>query len=435
MQAENKGKTRDIVLSLFWLGFIVYTASYTISTTDQVNYIVCNVLQILGILLFIPSAAALIHVRIENSYLKVVYLLYCTWLLSILFRGIKFDYISVKTLLFDPYYGMFLYFVPFALLMPVTPGFMKKLFNVIVILGIVYIIFILIFLKQVLIPYYNVRSQAIIEYFSQQLSLPVGFLLLTFIYHSKKKNIFALLLMGATFILSVIRARRGLMFMSFSMLLFTYLVYQFVTKTKIVNVILSFFFIIIIVFGAVRIYENNRTDTFGLITKRIGEKTRTTVEAYFIRDFDTNDWIIGRGVNGVYFCPGVMDEENKISIYRKVIETGYLQVILKGGIISLVLFLLIALPAMFLGILRSGNILSKAAGIWIFLFLIFMYPGSLAIFSFHYILVWISIGICYSDKIRNMSDDELKELLSPVATNSNRRTDDKTETDNSSIQS
>jgi hypothetical protein len=417
MQTEDPDKRRGVVLNLFWLGFIIYSASYTISSTDQVNYIVCNVFQVIGMMLFIPSAAVLIHLRIENSYLKVVYFLYCIWLISILFRGIEFDYISVKTLLFDPNFGMFIYFVPFVLLMPVTPGFIKKLFDVIVILGIVYIIYNLIFIKQVLYPYYNVRSQAIMEFFTQQLSLPVGFLLLTFIYHSKKKNLFALFLVGATFILSVIRARRGLMFMSFSMLLFTYLVYQFVSKTKIVNVILSFFFIIIIVFGAVRIYESNRTDTFGLITKRIGEKTRTSVEAYFVRDFDGNDWIIGRGVNGVYFCPGVMDEENKLSIYRKVIETGYLQIILKGGIISLILFLLIAIPAIILGVFRSANILSKAAGIWIFLFLLFMYPGSLAIFSLHYMLVWISIGICYSDKIRSMSDDEFKEVLTPGSIN------------------
>ena len=80
----------------------------------------------------------------------------------------------------------------------------------------------------------------------------------------------------------------------------------------------------------------------------------------------TPDWIAGRGITGQYFCPDI--EEEQFNDYRSVIETGYLNIILKGGFVSLILLLLITIPAIIKGIFYSNNILSKAAGIWIFQF-------------------------------------------------------------------
>ena len=63
------------------------------------------------------------------------------------------------------------------------------------------------------------------------------------------------------------------------------------------------------------------------------------------------DWIVGRGINGDTYCPNVQGDA--ITNYRNVIETGYLQTILKGGVISLGLFLLIAIPAIIHGLFYS----------------------------------------------------------------------------------
>ena len=392
--------------NFFWFGFIVYIASYTISTTDQVNYVICNLFQILGLILMLPSVSFLIVLRVKNNYLKIVYFVYCLWMFIVIFRGIEFDYENIKILLFDPNSGIFLYLTPFLLLIPVNPTYLKKIFEVIVILGVIYLVYDIIFIKQLLYPYENMRSQAIFEYFTQQLSLPGGFLLLTYIYHSKKLNFLVLFTMVITFFLAVIRARRGLILMSFSMLFFTYLIYQYVNKTNVIKIILSLFLVSILTYAGVRIYTENRKDTFGLITERFGQQTRSTVEQYFYRGMETKDWVSGKGINGQYFCPGVVEGIGRVSIYRRVIETGYLQVILNGGLISLILLLLIIVPAIFLGIFSSRNVLSKAAGIWILLFLVYMYPGTITKFSLHYILVWLSVSICYSSEIRNMSEED-----------------------------
>ena len=46
---ESLDRTSVAAINLFWLGFIIYVVSYTISTTDEVNYVVCNVFQLLGL--------------------------------------------------------------------------------------------------------------------------------------------------------------------------------------------------------------------------------------------------------------------------------------------------------------------------------------------------------------------------------------------------
>jgi hypothetical protein len=70
-----------------------------------------------------------------------------------------------------------------------------------------------------------------------------------------------------------------------------------------------------------------------------------------------------------------------------------------------------AVPAMFKGLFYSKNILSKAAGIWILLWLTDLYPATINTFTLNYLLVWISVAICYSKTIRNMPDSAIKEIF------------------------
>ena len=50
---------------------------------------------------------------------------------------------------------------------------------------------------------------------------------------------------------------------------------------------------------------------FGFAIDRGNEDTRTGVEEYFYNDMNTKDWILGRGINGEYYCPDI--EENQIT--------------------------------------------------------------------------------------------------------------------------
>jgi hypothetical protein len=244
---------------------------------------------------------------------------------------------------------------------------------------------------------------------SFDLGISCGFILLTYKYHSNKKRLLALLTVLLILFFAIVRARRGLVIMTISVIVSSYLLYLFYSKKKILVLYLSVLILTLGAFYAANIYNIQKNRIFNFIAERGKEDTRTGVELYFYTDMKPIDWIIGKGLEGEYYCPDI--DENAVTNYRSVIETGYLQIILKGGLISLMLLVLITVPAIFKGIFYSKNILSKAAGIWILLALLSLYPATVNTFSMRYLLVWISVGICYSNKIRNIPDKVLVEYF------------------------
>ena len=411
--SDNVSELRT--LNFFWIGFIIYTSAFTISTAGHVSTSICYLFQILGLVIFVPAAFLLITLKFDNKYLKVIYSIYLLWLLTVVIRGFLFDFNFILKMVFNSYEGLFVYFSPLILLFPRKIIYLKQAINVILILGVIYTLYCILFIKNILAVNDSQNGQNILEYFSKTLSIPCGFLLITYIYNSNKKNLLALYVLLLTLILAVYRARRGLAFLSFWPIIVSYIIYLNYSKSYVLKVVI-FIFLAFLIMIIVASWQNtvsylSMSSTTGLFLDRIGQDSRSEVEQYFFRDLKQIDWIIGKGINGNYFCP-MGDGFGGITILRNGIETDYLNTILKGGIISLVLQLLIAIPAIFMGIFHSKNLLSKAAGTWILFYLIDLYPSPVTTFSFNYLLVWISIGICYSRKLRDMSDNSVKEVLS-----------------------
>lgn len=404
-------------LNFFYLGFIIYTLGYSISSTNLINIKICQAFQIPGLILMFITGISLIQFKFDNPYLKIIYTIYIIWLLTVIIRGnnIFFSYNYLKGFLFNPYGGM-LYFSPILLLFPRNLIFLKKIFDVIFIFGILFIIYDILFIKDLLnSDRSSYISQGIVEN-SSALSFSSGFILLTYAYHAKKKQLLALWVMILGVLFAIIRARRGLIFMYGNMLLFSYIIYIYQTKFKLVIIYLTIFIALLGALYISGIYKPHNNRIFGFLSERGVEDSRADVELYFYNDMKIKDWIIGKGINGAYFCPNI--EEDQITNYRGTIETGYEQTILKGGLISLGLFLIIAVPAIIKGLFNSRNNLSKVAGIWIFMSLINSYPATVNSFTLQYLLVWISIGICYSREIRNMSDSIIKDtFLTSSSTN------------------
>jgi hypothetical protein len=397
-------------LNVFWIGFIMYTLSSAVTQTGRIDIKICQAAQIVGLILFFSRIFTLIQFKFDNTWLRFIYILYCGWLLSVIWRGSEAlsDYSYIKDFFFNPYEGM-LYFAPILLLFPRNFIFFKKIFDIIAFLGVCNILFDIIFIKDLLNPdRSSTTSQAIVETFSD-FSFSSGFILLTYAYHTKKRQFLALGITTLALLIAIMRARRGLIFMYSNMILISYLLYVFHSKLKFLIIYLT---ILIALLGALYIsgvYKPINNKLFGFLVDRGDEDTRSMVEYYFYDDMKSKDWIIGRGTNGRYFAPNV--EENQLTNYRHTIETGYEQTILKGGFVSLGLFLLMAIPAIISGLFYSKNILSKVAAIWIFMSLINSYPATVNAFTLQYLIVWVSLGICYSKKIRDIPQNEVKNIF------------------------
>jgi len=395
--------------NIFGIGFILYTLSYALSQTHHVSFKIIGGFQLLGLILLISSAIILLKFKFDNQYLQIIFFLYLFWLTIIILRGFSLSLDTLKSTFFNASYGILIYAVPLFLLLPKNLIFYKKIFDIIIILGVFYLVYDFVFIHDLLSSDRSSDLNTGIVENSSLLSIPACFLLLTFNYHSLRRQLFAIAVVILTLFFAIIRARRGLIFICISQITFSYILFLYSTKKKFFIIISS---ILILFIGSVYvgdIYLQKKNNIFSFLMERGKEDTRTGVEIYFYEDMKDKDWVIGKGFNGQYFCPDI--DENDVTGYRDVIETGYLQIILKGGFISLGLLLLIAIPAIFKGLFYSKNILSKASGLWILLWVMYLYPASMEGFYLYYLLVWISIGICYSKKIRNLSEENIKRYF------------------------
>jgi len=391
-----------ITLNLFWIGFLLYSIAATFIASKQINYLVFQSIQLLGALILIPAAARIIKFKFENQYQKIIFVLIIFWSIVIFLRGFYLDKDSLKQIILSAWFGGFLYFVPLFMLFPKKLILYKKVFSVILISGIFYVIISMLFISDLMEAEKNVLSRDMVEYFSKSIAVPVIFILLTYVYHSKKRNLLAFGILLLCIFFALVRARRGLLFMTVGSFFFIFILFWINTKYKIIVFLLLGGFIIVMVSVAIYFLTNSDVELLGFLQQRGVEDTRSGVEKYFYRDMEGLDWIVGRGMFGVYYCP-TMAEGN----FRGTVETDYLNMILKGGLIQVGLFLLMFIPAIYKGLFRSKNTLSKAAAIWILFWMINTHPSTVQVFTLNYILVWISVGICYSDTIRNLSEKGL----------------------------
>ncbi len=402
---ETKKELR--FLNLFWTGFFLYSIFQSLGVSEYISVKMGQAVQSVGLVLMVVASVNLIKFTLADKYLKVVFALYFFWLISIIIRGIEIfsSYDSGKGFLFGT--GL-TYLTPLVLLFPKNFTFYRKLFDVIIIFGVSYLILDVLFIKKLLTRGDDLVSQRLSE-FVTEISLPVGFILLTYFYHSAKRNLLSIGIIIITLLIAIIRARRGLIFITSNIIIFSSILYFSYSSKKILFLYVTILLIVLGSLYASNIYNINNNKVFSFLAQRGDEDTRTGVELYFYDDMKIKDWIVGKGAAGTYFCPDI--EVDQVSDYRSGIETGYLQLILKGGLINLGLLLLIAVPAFIKGIFFSKNLLSKAAGIWVLLFIVNLYPQNAVSFNLSYILVWISIGICFSAKIRKMTDEDIRDKL------------------------
>lgn len=388
--------------SLLWISIIIYSLGFLSYVSERFIGQLSLMIMIIGLAGIGYSFFKLSKINISSGYLRVVFALFMLWQMFIIMRGIQnFNFQMLLNLLFSPYYFLH-YLVPLIILIPANIFFAKRTFNFFVILSLLLFVVFILFMNEMLYTNLNFSEQAI-----WTLGTGGGFLLLTWSYQNFKIRFIAFMTVLLSLFIATVMARRNIMLTFSNYLIFSVLIillsssHSFRSKALILTAVI---FVSVIGFSVFLSYEDQ---LFNRISGHMTENTRDFVYAAFFKDMSTKDLIIGRGFIGEYYCPGV--DPNKDT--RFLIEGGYLQTILKGGVVSLVLFLFIAIPAAYLGIIRSKNILSKASGTIVLLWLIDMFPWGMPAINIRYILVWTCIGICYSKAIRNLTEAEIRNSL------------------------
>lgn len=393
-------------LNIFWISVILFSAGYTFSSSLYSLAALFQGLQIIGLLGLFFSVFRLADFGGLNRYLQLLLILYILWQIFFMIRGdfsnLKYD--DVKSLLLSGNYGLVCALVPFAVLIPVSLINVKKLFDASFILFFLYIIFSSVLLTDLLNPdSLDPFAREVLEVSVKFLAFPVGFVLLTLDLHSNKRKLFALTIFALSIVLAIIRARRGILMMDGIVLVFAF-TFHFFKSAKKIGWVLAIVYSAILGYQFYVIeYSFAKLHFLGNLFEKGMENTRTYVENCFYSSMSTLDWIIGKGYNTGYRCPGIDDEIFKGGV-RKIIETDYLQLILTGGLVNLTLLFAIILPAAFLGFFQSSNLFCKKAATWIMIWVFFLYPSNGYTFSVFHISMWLMVAICHNEKFRNLSD-------------------------------
>jgi hypothetical protein len=175
--------------------------------------------------------------------------------------------------------------------------------------------------------------------------------------------------------------------------LFAKILYDLRRKPKTVVLLLVAFVFIYINFS---FFEQKFFSDFSILQNRMFDDTRESVTNDYYRDMHGLDYIFGRGSEGLVYSSDWG--------YRSIIETGYLDMILHGGIIYLFLYIyLLFIPAK--RALLSKNKLAKAMALFLFIDIICLYPGGHLEFNLNTTVLWMCVSLCSNRYFRKSLTD------------------------------
>ncbi|NPD90885.1 hypothetical protein [Xylanibacter muris] len=222
-------------------------------------------------------------------------------------------------------------------------------------------------------------------------------------YLPRKKWLFFLLAFIASLIITVYTARRGGTLFSVLYLFFAWFIYS--VHNKKVSKFKAMLLAVVVVSAAYYIVTGLADSFFSLIFERGIEENRTNVEESFYADMTSwYDWIFGRGWFGTYY-------DLSFDQFRMGLETGFLTLILRGGLLYLIPYVAIMLIGAFNGYFRSRNLFCKSLGVLLFMNVCSLYPFGWPEMNFTFFIYWIGIWICNQPRYRNMTDIEIKQIF------------------------
>ena len=325
------------------------------------------------------------------------------------------NYVNLKRVLS----GQLLVFL-FPLILVIKPNLfvLKKTFVLTYKLSVLYLI-----ITVPLIVYFvsNPRSGA--EGFVRNFASGSTIILLTIAYHSKRVKIVTVLTFVISLLLMVLLARRNMILYLSLILIFLLIIMYFSSSQQIKRnrVAFTFGLIFILSLSIFLVYILNLDFTYTIerfkITAEEGiNYSRVGVLEEFKTDFDSKplDWWFGRGVNGTFYSimGGGTDAFGALQAgQREGIENGYYYLILKGGLLYVIPFGLLSIIGFIKGFFNSRNMLSKAAAAIVLINLVDLIGFGIPGLHLKYLILWFSLALCYSSKIRNYSDDLIKRFI------------------------
>ena len=96
---------------------------------------------------------------------------------------------------------------------------------------------------------------------------------------------------------------------------------------------------------------------------------------------------------------------------RQVVEVGFLQILLKIGIVGFVLYMTLIISAIFKALSKSKNLFIKSLGLLLAGYALMVFVENIIAYNSLNIIIWIVVGMCHSEALRKLSNQEIKDLF------------------------
>lgn len=414
---SNKDKISKLYNNIIVL-LVVYSIARTIVLPNtNISVFIATVL----IFMFLVLRQSLIATHGPKTYLIDIRLIifYIIYQMIVIFRGLLINYTSLTSLItssFTNQYSLFAFLMP--LIVFINPKHLdfKFLKKAMVILIALFIYVIIDNYDAIFLETYVLRSSVDggsnygtivgIVGFVTSFFVLTSFLLFIPKFIDKKIWYLDFICLLVSIIIAAIGARRSsLAYLGLIVIGAIFFYNNAGRNKKMFRVILTACVIFFTAFYIV----SNLDSSFALLHERGLSNSRETVEQEFWKDMGSGfDWIFGRGLNGTYYAPSTHYIDSELSQYRNICETGYLNIILSGGVFSLFLYLLILFKAAYRGWFKTSNTLTKAFSAHILISIAALIPFGLLSFSLTDFLVWVGVAICNSPYFLNLSDEQIK---------------------------
>ena len=184
---------------------------------------------------------------------------------------------------------------------------------------------------------------------------------------------------------------------------------------KIVSILFFIFPFVFAILGATDTFnifkpfdsnENNFVVSNQGTDEDLAADTRTFLYVEVLTSVSQHNRIIfGEGAAGKYVSAWFQD------IDRYGAEVGLLNMILYGGVISVILYLWLLVLSSHYAISHSNNFLSKMLGLFIAFRWMLLFVEDITVYDMNFYFLWIVIGLAMSKRLRSLSDQEIRNYF------------------------
>jgi len=362
-----------------------------------------------SLLLLSVSAFETFKYRRNNLLLRknILYVFLSFWTLCIILKGFQFNYDYIRDITLSPYV-----LFPYILILFIRFFRIEDFNDILKSIHIVNVIYLAIILWTLVVDSQKLIMTNYVEDSIKYLCFPNFFMFLSFSKLTKKQKVISVIVFIIGFLIATLAARRSLVWIfAWTFIVFVFINYLNKNSGKLKKLILIIM-TLTLGFGITIVYNLFFETLFGELVERLDNDTRGAVLSDFYRDMDTMSWVTGRGITGEYNLfetDYVFGSDDEMLESRNIIEAGYLNLILKGGLIYLIPFAIIILIALRNGIFKSKNYYLKVCSGFIILYIVECIPAGVFMFNIRFFLLWYCIAMCWNNKIINATDQEIEK--------------------------